>query len=97
MTEWKEKRKGVDAPTGNYGQQATTDGVPAPAVTIGPGEWDEGLGIPLCVVCQNAEKIERLEKEFGWEEGEFDFVAQWLRTILLKRGSPKSISFGGYC
>lgn len=90
MTDWKEKRKGVDALTGNFGQQATKDGVPAPAVTLGPGEWDEGLGVPLCIVCQNAEKIERLEKELGWEEGEFDFIAQWMRTVLLKRGFHSS-------
>lgn len=92
MTEWKEKRKGVDAPTGNFGPQATKDGVPAPAVTLGPGEWDEGLGMPLCVVCQNAERIERLEKEFTWDEGEFDFIAQWMRTVLLKRKFRNSVS-----
>jgi dynein light intermediate chain 1 len=22
-------------------------------IPLGPGEWDEALGIPLCVVCQN--------------------------------------------
>lgn len=54
---------------------------------LGPGEWDEPLGIPLCVVCQNADKIESLEKERGWKEAEFDFILQYLRTILLKHGS----------
>ncbi|KAJ4984416.1 dynein light intermediate chain [Stagonosporopsis vannaccii] len=52
----------------------------------GPGEWDEELGLPLCVVCQNADKIESLEKERGWKEDEFDFILQYLRTILLKHG-----------
>lgn len=60
------------------------DGVKIP---LGPGEWDEPLGIPLCVVCQNADKIESLEKERGWKEEEFDFILQYLRTILLKHGS----------
>ncbi len=23
------------------------------SLPLGPGEWDEALGIPLCVVCQN--------------------------------------------
>jgi hypothetical protein len=23
------------------------------ALPLGPGEWEDGLGIPLCVVCQN--------------------------------------------
>lgn len=56
-------------------------------IPLGPGEWDEPLGIPLCVVCQNADKIESLEKERGWKEEEFDFILQYLRTILLKHGS----------
>jgi dynein light intermediate chain 1 len=56
-------------------------------IPLGPGEWDEPLGIPLCVVCQNADKIESLEKERGWKEEEFDFILQYLRTILLKHGA----------
>ncbi|KAF2846088.1 hypothetical protein T440DRAFT_492899 [Plenodomus tracheiphilus IPT5] len=56
-------------------------------IPMGPGEWDEPLGLPLCVVCQNADKIESLEKERGWKEEEFDFILQYLRTILLKHGS----------
>ncbi|KAH6644269.1 dynein [Boeremia exigua] len=55
-------------------------------IPLGPGEWDEELGLPLCVVCQNADKIEALEKERGWKEEEFDFILQYLRTILLKHG-----------
>lgn len=53
----------------------------------GAGEWDESLGIPLCVVCQNADKIESLEKERGWKEAEFDYILQYMRTILLKHGA----------
>ncbi|KAJ4352159.1 uncharacterized protein N0V89_007506 [Didymosphaeria variabile] len=56
-------------------------------VPMGPGEWDEPLGIPLCVVCQNADKIEAMERERGWKEEEFDFILQYLRTILLKHGA----------
>jgi dynein light intermediate chain 1 len=56
-------------------------------VPVGPGEWDEPLGIPLCVVCQNADKIEGLERERGWKEEQFDFILQYLRTILLKHGA----------
>lgn len=56
-------------------------------IPLGPGEWDEPLGIPLCVVCQNADKVETLERERGWKEEEFDFILQYLRTILLKHGS----------
>ncbi|KAI9780541.1 MAG: hypothetical protein M1839_006659 [Geoglossum umbratile] len=57
------------------------------SIPLGPGEWDEALGIPLCVVCQNADKIETLEKERAWKEEEFDFVLQFLRTVLLKHGA----------
>lgn len=32
-----------------------------------------------------ADKIEKLEKEHGWREEEFDFILQFMRTILLKR------------
>jgi dynein light intermediate chain 1 len=70
----------------NLGSEGTSsmEGIKIP---LGPGEWDEPLGIPLCVVCQNADKIESLEKERGWKEEEFDFILQYLRTILLKHGS----------
>ncbi|KAI5791833.1 dynein light intermediate chain-domain-containing protein [Geopyxis carbonaria] len=56
-------------------------------IPLGPGEFDEPIGLPLCVVCQNADKIETLERERGWKEEEFDFVLQFLRTILLKHGA----------
>lgn len=32
-----------------------------------------------------ADKIEKLEKDHGWHEEQFDFILQFLRTILLKR------------
>ncbi|EEP78838.1 conserved hypothetical protein [Uncinocarpus reesii 1704] len=80
MMEWKGQRRGIDStyPSGSGG--------PA-SIPLGPGEWDEGLGIPMCVVCQGAEKIEKLEKDHGWREEEFDFILQFMRTILLKHGS----------
>lgn len=56
-------------------------------IPLGPGEWDEPLGVPLSVVCQNADRIEQLEKEGGWKDEQFDFVLQYTRTILLKHGA----------
>jgi len=56
-------------------------------ISFGPGEWDEPLGVPLSVVCQNADKIEQLEKERGWKDEQFDFIVQYVRTILLKHGA----------
>lgn len=48
MGEWKDKKRGLDS--------ASAPGVPNSGgpvtIPLGPGEWDEGLGLPLCVVCQ---------------------------------------------
>lgn len=32
-----------------------------------------------------ADKIEKLEKDHGWHEEQFDFILQFMRTLLLKR------------
>ncbi|KAL1971032.1 hypothetical protein VTN77DRAFT_2866 [Rasamsonia byssochlamydoides] len=82
MTEWRDRKRGLDA----SGAGVANSGGPV-TIPLGPGEWDEGLGIPLCVVCQGADKIEKLEKEHGWREEEFDFILQFMRTILLKHGA----------
>ncbi|KAK0612541.1 dynein light intermediate chain-domain-containing protein [Bombardia bombarda] len=57
------------------------------SLPLGPGEWEDALGLPLCLVCQNAEKMEYLEKTQSWKEEEFDVVLQFLRTVLLKHGA----------
>ncbi|KAG5291882.1 dynein light intermediate chain [Histoplasma ohiense] len=85
MTEWRDHKRGGD-PASSAGGGMTTSGGPV-TIPLGPGEWDEGLGIPMCVVCQGADKIEKLEKEHGWHEEEFDFILQFMRTILLKHGA----------
>ena len=30
------------------------------SLPLGPGEWDDWLGLPLCVVCQNVSTVSRL-------------------------------------
>ena len=91
MTAWKERRTGPDAPTAMPGSGNTactgSDARQTPVISLGPGEWEDGLGVPLAVVCMNANKIERMEREFGWQEEQFDFVLQWMRCVLLKRKS----------
>lgn len=57
MTQWRERKKGIDATS--TGSQASSSG----AVVIGPGEWDEGLGVPLCVVCQGVRSLQDLIAE----------------------------------
>lgn len=48
MSEWKDKKRGLDS--------SAAPGVPNSGgpvtIPLGPGEWDEGLGVPLCIVCQ---------------------------------------------
>jgi dynein light intermediate chain 1 len=91
MTAWKERRTGPDAPTAMPGGGNTagtsSEAKQTPAIPLGPGEWEDGLGVPLSVICMNANKIERMEREFGWQEEQFDFVLQWMRCVLLKRRS----------
>ncbi|KAJ5317545.1 hypothetical protein N7508_002053 [Penicillium antarcticum] len=85
MTEWRDRKRGLDANSAAAGGLSTSGG--QVTIPLGPGEWDEGLGVPMCVVCQGADKIEKLEKEHGWHEEQFDFILQFLRTILLKHGA----------
>lgn len=48
MTEWRDRKRGMD-PSAASGLPSSGGPVTIP---LGPGEWDEGLGIPMCVVCQ---------------------------------------------
>jgi dynein light intermediate chain 1 len=80
IVEWRDRKR----------NNTTLDGATAnnePSLPLGPGEWDEPLGVPLCVVCQNADKMQLLETERGWKDEQFDFVGQYIRTILLKHGA----------
>lgn len=58
MSTWKERGRG--------GAATNLDGTPSATVTggdadsslpLGPGEWEEPLGLPLCVVCQNVRTV----------------------------------------
>ncbi|KAK6542641.1 hypothetical protein TWF694_006584 [Orbilia ellipsospora] len=85
-----EVMKAWEARPRNFGETGAVQvpgAAPEVQIPLGPGEFDEPLGLPLLVVCQNADKIETLERERGWKEEEFDFVLQFMRTILLKHGA----------
>lgn len=56
------------------------------ALTSKPGEWGEALDLPLCIICQYAERMLTLEREQNWRDAQFDFVQQYLRAITLKYG-----------
>ncbi|GKT96517.1 dynein light intermediate chain [Colletotrichum tofieldiae] len=83
MVSWRDRGRGGGS-TNLDGTGATTSEGDV-TLPLGPGEWEEGIGLPLCVVCQNAEKMEALEKTQSWKEGDFDQVLQYLRTALLRR------------
>ncbi|KAK9456598.1 dynein light intermediate chain-domain-containing protein [Dipodascopsis uninucleata] len=57
------------------------------AVSFEEGEYDIPLGIELLVVAMHPEKIDILERQYGRKDDEFDFIQQFLRTILLKHGA----------
>ena len=50
MEEWQQRRRGP-----GVGYEGSGGGLAEGNVVIplGPGEWDEALGLPLCVVCHN--------------------------------------------
>ena len=84
MKEWQQRKRGpstYDVGPTNTGSEANV------TLPLGEGEWDVPLGLPLCVVCHNADKIGAMEVEHNWREEDFDFVLQFLRTVLLKHGA----------
>ncbi|KAJ4298373.1 hypothetical protein N0V88_003403 [Collariella sp. IMI 366227] len=85
MVSWRDRGRGGGISLDGSTAVAAGDG--EVALPLGPGEWEDGLGLPLCVVCQNAEKMEYLEKTQSWKEEEFDVVLQFMRTVLLKHGA----------
>lgn len=53
MSTWKERGRGGAAINLDGTPSATTTGDGDSSLPLGPGEWEEPLGLPLCVVCQN--------------------------------------------
>ena len=51
MSQWKERGRGgainLDGTTATAASEGDV------SLPLGPGEWEEPLGLPLCVVCQN--------------------------------------------
>ncbi|KAK4117386.1 hypothetical protein N656DRAFT_773507 [Canariomyces notabilis] len=85
MLSWRDRGRGGGTNLDGTTAAPTADG--EVALPLGPGEWEDALGLPLCLVCQNAEKMEYLEKTQSWKEEEFDVVLQFMRTVLLKHGA----------
>ena len=54
MTDWRERRRGGRVATdGGGGMAELKENVSVP---VGAGEWDEAVGLPICVVCQNVSR-----------------------------------------
>src|SRR5271156_40151 len=71
-----------EKPAVQSGSQISSE---TPLLPLSQGEYDEPIGLPLLVVCQNVDKMDFLERECGYKEELFDFIQQFLRTVLLKR------------
>ncbi|KAH8662364.1 dynein light intermediate chain-domain-containing protein [Xylariales sp. PMI_506] len=85
MSTWKDRGRGGSSLNLDGTGAVTAEGdVPLP---LGQGEWSMPLGLPLCVVCQNAERMDLLEKTQGWKEDQFDLVLQFLRSVLMTHGA----------
>ncbi len=50
MLGWRDRGRPGHSLDGGSSSAAVDDDLNLP---LGPGEWDEALGLPLCVVCQN--------------------------------------------
>lgn len=50
MISWRDRGRGGNSlDRGGVSSTAESD----VSLPLGPGEWEEALGLPLCVVCQN--------------------------------------------
>ena len=60
MLSWRDRGRGGHSLDGG-GSSGTADG--DVSLPLGPGEWEEALGLPLCVVCQNVRTFLQSEPE----------------------------------
>jgi dynein light intermediate chain 1, cytosolic len=58
MVSWRDRGRGT-ATLDGVGVNASTEG--DVTLPLGPGEWDEALGLPLCVICQNVRQSTLLD------------------------------------
>ena len=55
MKEWQDKKRG----TSSYDAGGTSTGSEATiTLPLSQGEWDEPIGLPLCVVCHNVRFVD---------------------------------------
>lgn len=92
MSSWRERGRG--------GSSTNLDGTPSAtaadsdgSLPLGPGEWSEPLGLPLCVVCQNvscicfAGPLHSADSHAG-PENRFSRKKPRLERARFRHGSP---------
>lgn len=74
------------SPTSKRGPTAAidTDEVLLP---LGEGVLLKNLGIPIVLVCNKADAINRFENECEYQDSDFDFIQQSLRQVALSYGA----------
>lgn len=63
MSQWKERGRGGSLNLDGTTATAASEG--DVSLPLGPGEWEEPLGLPLCVVCQNVRLFTILGEPHG--------------------------------
>jgi dynein light intermediate chain 1 len=54
---------------------------------LGEGTLVKNLGIPLVIACNKSDVLPALEKNHEYQDSDFEFIQQHLRTIALKYGA----------
>ena len=83
MTSWRTKGRGGTSGALDAGSAVDGD----VSLPLGPGEWDDPLGLPLCVVCQNVRKlsagyINLLNRHSDQIFGRPTRWSRWTRTMI---------------
>lgn len=59
MKEWQEKRRGAASSDATAGARTETN----VTLPLSQGEWDEPLGLPVCIVCHNVCEVPNTKSE----------------------------------
>lgn len=84
MISWRDRGKGGNALDGvGVGNSAEGE----VSLPLGPGEWDEPLGLPVCVVCQNVSILPRGKQAISLMKPSLTKLKSWNENGPGKRTS----------
>lgn len=89
MLSWRERGRGGNSLDG-VGINAAIDG--DVSLPLGPGEWEEALGLPLCVVCQNVSWVLSKSDNYANAKPSLTRSKYWKRN---RRGRRRNLTL--YC